>query len=188
MNLADLDFTVSFPAIRGIQAKREYYLVMCPLRYITRLFCFDEKGEVPAEMRAQRVLNQSRVPEIARYIIENNDNYCFSAITASVDGDIEFIPVAERGGNRNIGTLIVPMEARFIVNDGQHRRAALQLALQECPELGRRNHSGRVVYRRWLEAQSTNVCGPQQTRRASHAVPRDTLRPTRPNGRDGYAI
>lgn len=133
--IADLEFTVSFPAIRGIQAKREYYLVMCPLRYITRLFCFDEKGEVPAEMRAQRVLNQSRVPEIARYIIENNDNYCFSAITASVDGDIEFIPVAERGGNRNIGTLIVPMEARFIVNDGQHRRAALQLALQECPEL-----------------------------------------------------
>ena len=135
MNLADLDFKVSFPAIRGIQAKREYYLVMCPIRYVTRLFSFDEKGEVPAKMRAQRVLNQSRVPEIARYIIENNDNYCLSAITASVDGDIEFVPVAERGGNRNIGTLIVPMEARFIVNDGQHRRAALQLALEECPKL-----------------------------------------------------
>ena len=74
MNLADLDFTVSFPAIRGIQAKREYYLVMCPIRYVTRLFSFDEKGEVPAEMRAQRVLNQSRVPEIARYIIANNAN------------------------------------------------------------------------------------------------------------------
>ncbi len=135
MNLTDLEDKISFPAIRGIQAKREYYLVMCSLRDITRFFCFDEKSEVPAEMRAQRVLNRSRVPEIARYIIENKDNYCFSAITASVDGDTEFVPAAERGGNRKIGTLIVPMEARFIVNDGQHRRAALQLALEECPEL-----------------------------------------------------
>ena len=77
-----------------------------------------KKSEVPAEIRAQRVLNKSRVPEIARYIVENKDNYCFSAITASVDGDTEFIP-APGGGNRKIGTLIVPMEARFIVNDGQ---------------------------------------------------------------------
>ena len=134
MNLTDLENKIPFPAIRGIQAKREYYLVMCSLRDITRFFCFDEKSEVPAEMRAQRVLNRSRVPEIARYIVENNDNYCLSAITASVDGDTEFIP-APGGGNRKIGTLIVPMEARFIVNDGQHRRAALQLALEECPEL-----------------------------------------------------
>lgn len=134
MNLTDLEDKIPFPAIRGIQAKREYYLVMCSLRDITRFFCFDEKSEVPAEMRAQRVLNRSRVPEIARYIVENKDNYCFSAITASVDGDTEFIP-APGGGNRKIGTLIVPMEARFIVNDGQHRRAALQLALEECPEL-----------------------------------------------------
>jgi len=133
--IADLDYKLSFPAIRGIQAKREYYLVMCPLRYVTRLFCFDEKGEVPAEMRAQRVINHSRVPEIARYVIENTDNYVFSAITASLDGDVEFVPVSEDGNNRNIGTLIVPMGARFIINDGQHRRAALQVALEECPGL-----------------------------------------------------
>ena len=34
------------------------------------------------------------------------------------------------------GKLTVPMTARFIVNDGQHRRAAIEEALKERPELG----------------------------------------------------
>ncbi|MFM8857905.1 MAG: DNA sulfur modification protein DndB, partial [Actinomycetota bacterium] len=81
-----------FPAIRGIQAGREYYVTMCPLRLIPRLFLFDEE-ELPPEMRAQRTLNKSRVPEISRYIIENPDNYIFSALTASVNADVQFEPV-----------------------------------------------------------------------------------------------
>ena len=46
-----------FPAIRGVQAGREYYVTMCPLRLIPRLFLFDEE-ELPPEMRAQRNLNR----------------------------------------------------------------------------------------------------------------------------------
>ena len=38
-----------FPAIRGIQAGHEYYVTMCPLRLIPRLFLFDEE-ELPPEM------------------------------------------------------------------------------------------------------------------------------------------
>jgi DNA sulfur modification protein DndB len=131
----DLDYKFSFPAIRGIQAKREYYLIMCPLRLIPRLFVFDEEGEIPPEMRAQRVLNRARVPEIARYVIENPYGYIFSAITASIDGEVHFEPISEKGAARNLGTLVVPMKARFIVNDGQHRRAALEEALKQRPEL-----------------------------------------------------
>jgi DNA sulfur modification protein DndB len=35
-----------------------------------------------------------------------------------------------------MGTLTVSMYAKFIVNDGQHRRAAIQQALEASPELG----------------------------------------------------
>ena len=35
-----------------------------------------------------------------------------------------------------LGLLRIPMSARFIINDGQHRRAAIDLALREKPELG----------------------------------------------------
>ena len=52
------EFEYVFPAIRGIQAGHEYYVTMCPLRLIPRLFVFDE-DELPPEMRAQRSLNKA---------------------------------------------------------------------------------------------------------------------------------
>lgn len=125
-----------FPAIRGIQAGREYYVTMCPLRLIPRLFLFDEE-ELPPEMRAQRTLNKNRIPEISRYIIENPSNYIFSALTASVNADVQFEPVdGGSGPEARVGTLTIPMSARFVINDGQHRRAAIQQALAENPDLG----------------------------------------------------
>lgn len=128
-------FEYVFPAIRGVQAGREYYVTMCPLRLIPRMFLFDEE-ELTPEMRAQRTLNKGRVPEIARYILENSDNYVFSALTASVDADVQFEPIANDGPSERVGTLTIPMSARFVINDGQHRRAAIQQALAENPALG----------------------------------------------------
>ena len=129
------DFKYVFPAIRGIQAGREYYISMCPLRLIPKLFLFDEEEVVP-ELRAQRHLNKSRVPEISRYISENMDSYVFSAITVSIDGEVNFEQVATEGEASRIGLLHIPMAARFIINDGQHRRAAIEMALREQPDLG----------------------------------------------------
>ena len=64
------NFSYVFPAIRGVQAGREYYVSMCPLRLLPRLFSFGEEELVP-ELRAQRTLNKARVPDIARFIVEN---------------------------------------------------------------------------------------------------------------------
>lgn len=129
----DLNYSYQFTAIRGVQAKREYYISMCPLRLIPKIFLFDEE-ELTPDMRAQRTLNRARVPEIAKYILNNRDDYVFSALTASIDGEVRFVP---QNGNENapLGTLHVPMESRFIINDGQHRRAAIEMALRENPEL-----------------------------------------------------
>lgn len=130
------DFSYVFPAIRGVQAGREYYVSMCPLRLLPRLFTFDEEELVP-ELRAQRTLNKARIPDIARYIVANRDSYTFSAITVSIDGTIRFDPVGADGpANFRMGALTVSMDAKFIVNDGQHRRAAIVHALETLPELG----------------------------------------------------
>ncbi len=84
----------------------------------------------------QRTLNKQRVPEIARYILQNAKSYTFSALTASIDGQVTFEPLGEDDGEGNIGRLHVPMKARFVINDGQHRRAAIEAALHESPDLG----------------------------------------------------
>jgi DNA sulfur modification protein DndB len=123
-----------FPVIKGVQAGREYYVSMCPLRLIPKLFLFNEEELVP-ELRAQRLLNKARVPEIARYVTENPDGYVFSAITASVDADVQFDGLGGNGEAAQIGLLHIPMNGRFIINDGQHRRASIEVALRERPEL-----------------------------------------------------
>lgn len=124
-----------FAAIRGVQAAREYYVVMCPLKLIPKIFLFDEE-ELPAELRAQRTLNQSRIPDIANYLVHNPESYVFSAITASVDGRVHFQPEGDKGYKRSIGMLHIPMDANFIINDGQHRRAAIEQAIKENSEIG----------------------------------------------------
>lgn len=130
----DTPFEYVFPAIRGVQAHREYYVSMCPLRLIPRMFVFDEEGLIP-EMRAQRILNKGRIPEIARYILNNRDGYVFSAITASVDAEVRFESIGSGAEGKRVGLLHVPMSGRFIINDGQHRRAAIEMAIRENPEV-----------------------------------------------------
>ena len=125
----------TFPAIRGIQAKREYYITMCPLKLVPRIFLFNEEDIEPT-VRSQRVLNKSRVPEIADYIVNNSEDYVFSAITASIDSFVDFVPLSEELQNYNIGHIKVPMSSRIVLNDGQHRRAAIEAALKKKPELG----------------------------------------------------
>lgn len=127
--------TLNFPVIRGVQAGREYYVAMWTLRMLKQISIFDEQ-ELPPELRAQRTLNKARVPEMANYILNNPKDYVFSAITASIDSEVEFVPISTKPGENRIGTLKVPMDAKFIINDGQHRRAAILSALEQKPELG----------------------------------------------------
>jgi DNA sulfur modification protein DndB len=128
-------FQYVFTALRGIQAGREYYVAMCPLRLLPKIFLFDEE-ELSPTLRAQRTLNRARVPEIARYVADHPRDYVFSSITASIDAEVRFEAFVGEQERSNVGRLVVPMSARFIINDGQHRRAAIEDALREHPELG----------------------------------------------------
>lgn len=61
----DIPLDYILPVIQGIQAGCEYYVSMCPVGLIPKLFPFDDE-EIHPEMRVQRIINGARVPEIAR--------------------------------------------------------------------------------------------------------------------------
>ena len=126
-----MNFTYRFPAVKGIQAGREYYISMVPLKLLSRLFPSDDEIVMP-EYRAQRRINEARIPEIKRYILENRDTYVFSALSASIDGHFTFTQLVDS----DVGILEVDMDSVFLINDGQHRKAAIEAAMEEDSTLG----------------------------------------------------
>lgn len=127
-----MDYVYKFPVVRGIQAKREYFIAMVPLKMLARLFTIDDEYVLP-EYRAQRKLNEARIPVISKYILDNRDSYVFSALAASIDGDFCF---KADNSNQDVGTLEVSMDAKFLINDGQHRKSSILEAMREDPSLG----------------------------------------------------
>jgi len=125
---------VSFPAMRGSIGQRQYYSCLMKLSAVPKMFTFRDWSEFTAEQREQRILNKNRIPQIAKYILDNEDGYLFSSITASYKCDVKFVPGA---GDSDLGFLEMEFEeANFIINDGQHRCAAIGAALKENPSLG----------------------------------------------------
>ncbi|REC96657.1 DNA sulfur modification protein DndB [Kushneria indalinina DSM 14324] len=122
--------TFSFPAVRGVQAGREYYIAQIPLSVLVKLFVFDDEY-VPPELRAQRTLNQTRAKGISDYIVANQDEYVLPALTASVSQEMRFDAI--NGGS--LGMLNIPMDSTLLINDGQHRRAGIELAMDAASQL-----------------------------------------------------
>ncbi|MAY03702.1 MAG: DNA sulfur modification protein DndB [Gammaproteobacteria bacterium] len=133
-------FSHTFPAIRGVQSGRPCYIAMCPMRIVPKLFRFDEE-DVPPELRAQRTLNKARIPAISTYLVDNPQSYTLSSLTASINCNVEFEPLSDTGQGQNMGTISIPMDAQILINDGQHRRAAIEDAIKENPELAHDNIS-----------------------------------------------
>lgn len=131
-----------FPAVKGTQAQREYYISMVPLEVMSKIFQFADE-ELPPEVRSQRILNKSRIPEIRDYILSNPESYVFSALTVSVDGNMEFQAASD--AMSQVGTISISMTSRFLINDGQHRRAAIAEAIKINPAL-KNEHISVVFY------------------------------------------
>ena len=108
---------------------------MCSFATLYNHFKFNEDPQVPPQLRAQRKLRQSRIPEIADYILDNPSSYVFSAITVSVGGHLIFFPAPGLGEAARMGTLRIPIDAPMLINDGQHRCAAIRKAYESRPQL-----------------------------------------------------
>ncbi len=126
---------VSFPAMRGRMGSRLYYSTVIALSEIPRFFKYTDWEQSTPELRAQRTLNRARVPDIAKYILDNEDGYLFSSITASYRSTVNFV---ESAPGADIGLLEMELEnVEFVINDGQHRCAAIAAALHENPQIGK---------------------------------------------------
>src|SRR5438270_958327 len=123
---SEYSMILSFPAMRGRIGRRDYFVTMVKLSLVAKLFKFRDWAELPPEQRAQRVIQKSRIPEITQYILDNEDGYLFSSLTASFNCEPVFTPVP---GHSDLGVLLMPFEADLVINDGQHRRAAIEEAL-----------------------------------------------------------
>ncbi|MBQ4122642.1 DNA sulfur modification protein DndB [bacterium] len=135
-----MNYTYKFPTVRGIQSNREYYISMIPMKLLSKLFPADEENVLP-EYRAQRRINESRIPEIRDYILNNRNTYVFSALSASIDGNFKYYPSEV---SNDIGVLEVDMDSVFLINDGQHRKAAIEAAIIEDSSIG--NETISIVF------------------------------------------
>jgi DNA sulfur modification protein DndB len=134
MMTSEVTVKITFPAMRAKMGGRQYYLTTMALSEIPRFFKFNDWESVTPELRAQRVMNESRVPAISKYIIDHEDDYLFSSITCSYSADLVFTPSSpETPDNGQISLDLEQME--FVINDGQHRCAAIAAALKECPSI-----------------------------------------------------
>jgi DNA sulfur modification protein DndB len=130
--------SMDLAAVRGRMGARDFYVVMFPLALVPRYFKFNDWSSMSPEQRAQRVLSSKRVPEIAQYILEHEDDWVFSSLTASFDAEEEFTPSEI---SSELGILRLPITTEFLINDGQHRRAAIEYALEHNRELGKQHIS-----------------------------------------------
>ncbi|MFG1191786.1 DNA sulfur modification protein DndB [Xanthobacter flavus] len=136
---------VHVPAMRGKMGSRTYYSCLMPLSAVPQFFKFTDWSGMLPEDREQRVLVEKRVPELASYITENENDYLFSSITASYKSEPQFDPFQP---GADIGVLKLQLGDELIINDGQHRCAGIVRALKNgSPEL--KNHTLSVLLFPW---------------------------------------
>jgi DNA sulfur modification protein DndB len=128
-------FHYTLPAVRGVQAGREYFVAMCPLYLVPRLFPL-EGSHLRPELQLQRILNKNRIPEMVRYLTGHPKSYILSSLTASVNAQVQFEPFAAPTTiHAALGHLQIPLAAQLLLHDGLHRRAAIEIAVKNCPAI-----------------------------------------------------
>ena len=137
---------VHVPAMRGKMGTRTYYSCLMPLSAVPNLFKFTNWTDFTPEDREQRVLNEKRIPDLRDYILNNEDDYLFSSITASYKTEPTYQEI-QNGGDGSIGVVKLKLGDELIINDGQHRCAGIAKALEQNPALG--EHTISVLLFPW---------------------------------------
>ena len=114
---------IHIEAIRGHQGDRQMYLLLVTNSVLLRNFAA-EAEVVDHAQRVQRTLDKRHYHDIVTYLVENSGDYVLGAMTYATDMVTEDASSQCSRGS-NIGTLILPMNAKLRCLDGQHRRAAI---------------------------------------------------------------
>ena len=126
------EFCFEIPAVRGIQAGREFFTINAPFGVLQRLVAFDT-GNVLT--RSQRDVNPTRAKKVSQYIQDNLDTYVLTSLTGVINERPEFI----ESEHANVGLLKVSMDSEILLFDGQHRTTGIIDALKNTVEL--RSHN-----------------------------------------------
>lgn len=121
---------LSFLAISTMFGGRPAFEAVVPVRVLHRLFRPDDE-DLPPNLRAQRQLDEGRIPAIVTYLLTNPTTRILSGFLAVIDGEHGFDPVSDDPLQQHIGTLRISMDATLALLDGQHRLAALIAAVKE---------------------------------------------------------
>lgn len=117
---------VVFPALSGKMGDRDFYVTVMSLQTAAGFF-EPTPPSLPAELRAQRPLQEKRIPEIAQYMVDKEEDWVFGSLTVSYDGDSSYSAPKKE--------LTLDTETEFVIVDGQHRLAAIQRAIKDDPLL-----------------------------------------------------
>lgn len=112
------EYCFEIPAVRGIQAGREFFTINAPFGVLKRLVAFDT-GNVLS--RSQRDVNPTRAKKISQYIRDNFDSY----VLTSLSGVINERPAFIESEHANVGLLKVNMDSEILLFDGQHRTTGI---------------------------------------------------------------
>lgn len=122
----------TFPALRGRQGEHDFYILLCPLHLVPRIFLFDE-AQVPSGWQPRPSLNPGAVEKLARYIQRHAADYVLAPLVATASAPVEFVP--STAAFQEIGSVKIPLRAIMVIQDGQHRRAAIEQLLVKAPSL-----------------------------------------------------
>ncbi|PKG68678.1 DNA sulfur modification protein DndB [Pseudoalteromonas sp. GutCa3] len=140
----------TFPAVKGIQAGKEYYVAQVPFKMLVKFFNLAEEG-VSAELRAQRKVNKKHAEEISDYVLNNRTDYVLPSIIVSVNKSMGFDPISMKGLADRLGVLNIQIDSKLLINDGQHRRLASEYFIEKDKSLGDETISVIFYYDEGLE-------------------------------------
>ena len=151
-------FELQLPGIRGKQAGQDYYLVMCPLRHIPRLFQFADEGFRPnfrprgSSIRDAFPKSPATSPRTRtlmscpRSLARSTRTFCSK-------------PAPGKVGSAGLGMLKLPISTRLLIHDGLHRRAAIEIGFASQARARRRDDITRLVRRSRVSEIGADLLG-----------------------------
>ena len=164
--------TLTFPVIRGLQARREYYVAMWTLRMLRQISIFDE-DELPPELRAQRTINKARIPEIAATFWTTRTT---TSSRRSRSRSTPMLLSTRCQGRTSLGCFAcrwMPDSSSTTGSTGAPRSSRHLNNARAWP----RNDRRRVLPRHRAGALPADVCRPQPSCHSSQPLARPALRP-----------
>ena len=133
------DFTYKFGAILGQQNGRPFYQATVPFRVLASLLKLDDDFDV--NKRSQRLVEKSRAKKVSKYLTKNKEGFwILPPLVGFIDGAMEFESVGLDGWGC-IGRLVVNLDSKIYLFDGQHRAFGIREAMTVDPALANENVS-----------------------------------------------